>query len=425
MINAVGVYGGFLGGMDGETERYERNWFDNETVLSGVLDSFDDEPNCVDYVVVSDANAVNALDGFTIQNGSIAGIYCGRLSPLIIQHNKITDNTVGIYCDRTKQPVIKNNWIFRNAYGMHFESPTDVAVVRNNTVANNDQMGIYLANGIEPEISNCIFSGNPEDSDLVGCYATYSYIEYPIVLDPNGTWPIGKGNIDGDPNYPPFVIGDDNYHLDPCSACIDAGDPCSNYWGERDIDKQFRVLDGDGVNGKRVDMGADEYCNETSDNDADFNDAGNGDGVVNYVDFAIFSKAWLSENDPCDDNWNPVCDISEITDNVIDANDLIVFAEEWLWMSCDGMKGIGMMEMMMGMGEGMGRMMGMESVLMAEQQAESQESYSEPSIEEQIEQIKQNIAVLYEVKDQVEDKDACLGIVNSLEEMLKELEDSQ
>ena len=175
---------------------------------------------------------------------------------------------------------------------------------------------------------------------------------------------------------------------------------------------------------KRVDMGADEYCNETSDNDADFNDDGNGDGVVNYVDFAIFSKAWLSENDPCDDNWNPVCNISEITDNVIDANDLIVFAEEWLWMSCEGMKGIPMMEMMMG--AGMGRMAGGESMLISAPATEQiSKTPSEPSIEKQIEQIKQSIDFLYEVKDQVEDKEACLGMVTSLEEMLKGLEDSQ
>jgi hypothetical protein len=66
-------------------------------------------------------------------------------------------------------------------------------------------------------------------------------------------------------------------------------------------------------------------------------------------------------------------------------------------------------------------------MLMAEpaESTTSQEIQSEPTVEEQIEQIKQSLACLYEIKDQVEDKDACLGIINSLEEMLKELEDSQ
>jgi len=44
----------FLGGVDGETERWQRNWFDNETILSGIIDSAANEPNRVDYVVVSD-----------------------------------------------------------------------------------------------------------------------------------------------------------------------------------------------------------------------------------------------------------------------------------------------------------------------------------------------------------------------------------
>ena len=422
MINTVGVYGGFE---SWEEERYERNWFDNETVLSGIIDSFASEPNCVDYVVVSDANApVSALDGFTITGGALAGIFCENSSP-IIQHNKITDNAVGIYCFESEQPVIKNNCLYKNNYGLYLDSPSDTAIVRNNTMANNEQAGIYLANGIEPGISNCIFTGQPEGYDLIGCDATYSYIDSPAT---------GEGNIDGDPNFPPFVAGVDDYHLDPCSACIDAGDPNGKYGSERDIDKHFRVLDGDGVDGKRVDMGADEYCNETSSNDADFNGDGVADGVVNYIDFAIFAKAWLSygpysESDPNTHNWNEECDISEPADNVIDANDLIVFAEEWLWMSCEGMKDIPMMEMMMGMG----KMMGMESMLTSEtttltpatqQQISKAQPQAEPSFAEQIEQIKELLDWLYEVKDTIDEK-TWLSFVTSLEEMLKELEDSQ
>jgi len=222
MINTVGVYGGFKGLEGGETQRYERNWFDNDTVLDGYIDAVGSEPNCVDYVVVSDANFVNTIDGFTITGGTIAGIYCGALSPLIVQHNKITGNWTGFYSPESQQPVIKNNWFYKNDYGLYFESPTDIAVVRNNTIANNNNMGIYLHDGVEPLISNCIFTGHPEYSDMVGCYATYSYIEYPIVFDPNATPPdIGEGNIWGDPNYPPFVDGDkDDYRLDPCSICI-------------------------------------------------------------------------------------------------------------------------------------------------------------------------------------------------------------
>ena len=415
LLNAVGVYGGFKGLEGGETQRYERNWFDNGTILNGYIEAIGSEPNNVDYVVVSDANVVNTLDGFTIQNGSIAGIYCGRLSPLIIQHNKITANGAGIYCFESEQPVIKNNWLYRNDYGLYLESPTGVAIVRNNTVVNNDEMGIYLTDGTEPKISNCIFSGNPEDSDLVGCYATYSYIEYPIVLDPNGTWPIGQGNIDGDPNYTLFEDGDnDNYLLDAGSSCIDAGDLSGNYTGERDMDKHFRVLDGDGVGDKRVDIGADEYCDEGTDNVADFN----ADDIVDTNDLVEMAAAWLIDsNDP---EWeSQYAKYNLNTDDVINYGDFAYFAQEWLWMTCEKMQGYEMMEMMMGMGGGMGKMMG---------GGESQQSYREPTIEEQIiAQIKRLLKfwLCEDVREELEDKEAWLGLVTDLEEMLKVLEDSQ
>jgi DNA-binding beta-propeller fold protein YncE len=403
LVSGVGVYGGFIGGQEGEEHRYERNWFENETILSGHFAQY--EAECV---VTSSANApVSVIDGFTIKDGSIAGVYCEDSSP-IIQHNKIMDNDAGIYCLESKEPVIKNNWLYRNKNGIYIPKTHHVAKVRNNTVVNNENMGIYFDYGVGPEISDCIIWGHPSDTnDLVGCTATYSCFE-------DGDE--GAGNISSDPC---FADGADNYLLKSVSACIDAGDPNGSYAVERDINKQFRVLDGDGVNGKRVDMGADEYCNETSSNEADFNN----DGIVNYIDFAKFGAAWLDK--PGDPNWEEGKYDLNGDGIIVDVNDLVIFAEEWLWMSCDGMKGIGMMEMMMGMGGGMGKMAGGESMLMVEQKTESQQSYSEPSVEEQIEQIKQNIAFLYEVKDQVDDEEACLGMITSLEEMLKELEDSQ
>jgi hypothetical protein len=54
----------------------------------------------------------------------------------------------------------------------------------------------------------------------------------------------------------------------------------------------------------------------------------NGDGVVDFYDFAIIAKAWLSKAGEL--NWNPVCDISEPEDNTIDWSDLAVFVQNWL-----------------------------------------------------------------------------------------------
>jgi len=52
------------------------------------------------------------------------------------------------------------------------------------------------------------------------------------------------------------------------------------------------------------------------------------DGRVDLYDFAILGSAWLSS--PGQINWNPVCDISEPNDNIIDELDLSVFCENWL-----------------------------------------------------------------------------------------------
>lgn len=49
---------------------------------------------------------------------------------------------------------------------------------------------------------------------------------------------------------------------------------------------------------------------------------------VDLRDFAILSLAWMSG--PGDGNWEPMCDISEPSDNFIDNSDLKVFTQNWL-----------------------------------------------------------------------------------------------
>jgi hypothetical protein len=54
----------------------------------------------------------------------------------------------------------------------------------------------------------------------------------------------------------------------------------------------------------------------------------NGDGVVNFVDFAVFANAWRSKAG--DANWNPACDISTPSDGIINELDLAAFCDHWL-----------------------------------------------------------------------------------------------
>ena len=403
LVSGVGVYGGFLGGPSGEEDRYDRNWFDNETILSGDING----SAKVEYVVTSDANApVSVLDGFTIKNGSMAGVYCEDSSP-IIQHNKITASGSGIYCFDSDQPIIKNNWLYRNDNGIYIPKTYNMATVRNNTVANNENMGIYFDYGVAPVIGNCIIWGHPSDTnDLVGCTATYSCIE-------DGDE--GTDNISFDPCFVSLV--NDNYLLKAESLCIDAGDPDGDYGSQRDIDKHFRVLDGNGDDEKRIDMGADEYCNQGTDNIADFND----DDIVDTNDLVEMAAAWLiDDNDPC---WAANYEKYDLnTDYVINYGDFAYFARQWLWMTCEKMQGYEMMETMMGMGAGESMLLG--ETAMIDTAAQASEAPPELSVEEQIEQIKYFLDWLYEIKDQV-DEDTWLNLTASLEDMLKELEDSK
>jgi len=54
----------------------------------------------------------------------------------------------------------------------------------------------------------------------------------------------------------------------------------------------------------------------------------NYDGDIILEDFAEMAAAWLSEQG--DENWNPVCDISNNPDNIIDMSDLVILSSSWL-----------------------------------------------------------------------------------------------
>lgn len=53
-----------------------------------------------------------------------------------------------------------------------------------------------------------------------------------------------------------------------------------------------------------------------------------GSGVVNLADFAVFSGVYLSS--PNLPQWNVQCELAATANNVIDADDLLVFCEQWL-----------------------------------------------------------------------------------------------
>jgi len=156
-------------------------------------------------VYCSDSNLV--VTKSIISGNGTYGIY-EKSSAISIKNNCILNNGIsceygvagyGIYNKDSSHLIIENNWIcdtgmngggYGDCYGIYLDSVDTVAVIRNNTVANNADCGIYRSGGSEPNISHCIIWNN--DDDLYNCNATYSCIEN------NDT---GQGNIYSDPCF--------------------------------------------------------------------------------------------------------------------------------------------------------------------------------------------------------------------------------
>ena len=77
-----------------------------------------------------------------------------------------------------------------------------------------------------------------------------------------------------------------NFHLNPGSDCVDAGDDTNVGVAETDIDGDVRIHNGD------VDMGGDEAVCSDVYNASDVD----GDGFMNFFDFEIFADAWQSNS---------------------------------------------------------------------------------------------------------------------------------
>ncbi|HEX4645266.1 MAG TPA: right-handed parallel beta-helix repeat-containing protein, partial [Verrucomicrobiae bacterium] len=260
----VYLYGGF-GGF--ESNRLQRNWLTNVTVLDGGL------AGTVVWLV--GASGYNTISGFTIQNGTTlnvigataGGIYCGRLNTGLIANNRIINNRAGsqvsssgsgsgifcagspiiannlivsnialstgsinaggIYCDTNASPLIANNTIITNqaanAGGIYCNHASPIIV--NNLVAFNLQ-GIFNNGGSPTLRNNCVY-GN-RGFDYSGLTA-------------------GPNSLSVNPQLYDLQA---NFFLRPGSPCINAGDNSVVQPDWLDIYDRPRVQDG------TVDIGA-------------------------------------------------------------------------------------------------------------------------------------------------------------------------
>jgi len=209
--------------------------FDRTVVAGTIIDGSKAAP-VVTFSGTEDETCV--LSGFTIQNGESSleggGIFGGwseNRTHATIQYNVITNNPGGgiACCDG----LIRNNVISHNPTGGGLYSCN--GVIENCTIVSNTAVwggGLYHCQGA---ITNCIIWGNIAERypDMYNSTdPTYSRIQF---------WS-GGTVTNADPYFVDPEGGD--YRLLSWSACIDAGDPLSDFSNEPQ------------PNGGRIDMGA-------------------------------------------------------------------------------------------------------------------------------------------------------------------------
>ena len=132
--------------------------------------------------------------------------------------------------------------------------------VMNSTIADNeagDGGGIYNHSST-PTVKNAIVYGNtntsiPSDPNNISNYPdSVTTVDYSCIED---GYPTGTGNIDEDPSF----VGSGDYHLQPGSDAIDAGDPSFTGPPLTDLDGNSRIVNS------VVDMGAYEYGSSDGD----------------------------------------------------------------------------------------------------------------------------------------------------------------
>ncbi len=172
-------------------------------------------------------------------------------SPVIVHHCTIRHNRAefnamggGITLRDVSGAEVSNNLIYKNSgsWGGGIHLIDGNAIIRNNTVTDNEAYhtgGIYCSQSTGM-IENCIAWGNTAESNNYQIRLSGGSIEvqYNCVMGGYS----GTGNIGSDPF---FVFSEaENYHLQPGSPCVDAGNPASPFFLEPQ------------PNGGRINLGA-------------------------------------------------------------------------------------------------------------------------------------------------------------------------
>jgi len=329
------------------------------------------------------------LDGIRVENGDVAvkwskiknsgwnGIYqVGEGNVIAVENSQITGNKRhGVLCENST-PMIKNCVVFGNGFGssdydgISITLPPETPVLYNNTIVYNAAAGIYCYDDTNsagdpnhpdyPDIQNTILWYNNSGGDQITISLPqmpleYERDDYAVYCGIQGCDDTKNNNIDEAPVFalafdssePETVINPYHYHLAYDSLHLkDKGNP-----GHDTSDLGLYDIDGeDRLDNSRTDIGADELysCDGDLTEDDIYNSLDwNFDGIVNNYEFAEFSVWWLA-HDPNEPGYSP--DPAEYAvwssardynfDKIgislyqIDVDDLMVIADDWLWIAC-------------------------------------------------------------------------------------------
>ena len=158
----VGLYGGFAGT---ETERGQRNWKTNATILSGDINTAGSATDNSYQVVVGAHLAI--LDGFTITGGNGGGgMYNDNSSPTVTNCTFSGNTAGGGMYNNSSSPTVSNCTFSGNTAGSGggmyntSSSPDVTNCTFSGNTAGSFGGGMYNGNGSSPGVTNCTFSGN-------------------------------------------------------------------------------------------------------------------------------------------------------------------------------------------------------------------------------------------------------------------------
>ena len=247
----LGLYGGF------HPETWERDIEVHQTLVDAMESS---------WAILTGAPHTE-ISGFWARNATTL-IYIGSgASHSTIERNYLFDTidsfsnyTAGIRIDTVTDITFRNNVIFNILAGIghgiaaaiHYEHFLEYALIENNTIYNTSSDGIII--GRTYAIANNVLLRNNivANSGATGIQfrdITTSVADYNCVFNCAEPYygeitPFNGGPHDIQVN-PQFVESNNpNFHLQPGSPCIDAGDPASDYSNEPQ------------PNGNRINMGA-------------------------------------------------------------------------------------------------------------------------------------------------------------------------